>query len=521
MKRAEFNGQTGWYDEDSQEFFASDTWSQAEYGGKTGLYNKTTSEFIESQLPPTPTEQSSGQTLTRKNPIDAAIGMVQNAPQDATNILTGVGELTNAMATHPIDTLAKFGEGIGGSIYDFTHQPRENMNRLQATLQAQAKDPSLTIKSAQDDFSRAADFVEQNPVSAALTIVPVPKTGIASKVATQTLKRDSLTGGIAKQFLGATTGAGPGAIEEALKASASFKKAMRGQISGKEIVENAHTALRELRNIRGKRYRAELDKIANMQGPSSVIDFTNVATTLNDEIQNYFRVRNGVIDWDRPKVNPSAAKDIREIYDYVEKWGSKSGDLSPVGMDELKRYLDDFYSESSQARAFVAKMRKSVHNSISSQVPEYAEMTKAYAEATDLIKDIESNLMLRKQGMSGRITADSTLRRLSSAMRESFEMRRDLLQALSNQGGVDLGGQVAGYLMHEGIPRGLFGKLAGSSMAYFAYLHPKFWPIIAASSPRVVGEFLSVYGKALKYTPIAAKATAAAGVGNLARQAME
>jgi hypothetical protein len=33
--------------------------------------------------------------------------------------------------------------------------------------------------------------------------------------------------------------------------------------------------------------------------------------------------------------------------------------------------------------------------------------------------------------------------------------------------------------------------------AIAVYLKPELWPVLAASSPRVVGEFLRVYGKAL------------------------
>jgi hypothetical protein len=86
---------------------------------------------------------------------------------------------------------------------------------------------------------------------------------------------------------------------------------------------------------------------------------------------------------------------------------------------------------------------------------------------------------------------------LTSSMRENFEMRRDLVDALGTQGGQDIAGQVAGYAMSQAIPRGLVGKVAAGSAGYIAYLHPKFWPILAASSPRVMGEFLNVYGGAL------------------------
>src|SRR4030042_1517691 len=36
----------------------------------------------------------------------------------------------------------------------------------------------------------------------------------------------------------------------------------------------------------------------------------------------------------------------------------------------------------------------------------------------------------------------------------------------------------------------------GGGVYFLKYLNPKMWPILAASSPRVVGEFLNAYGKA-------------------------
>jgi len=127
-------------------------------------------------------------------------------------------------------------------------------------------------------------------------------------------------------------------------------------------------------------------------------------------------------------------------------------------------------------------------------------MTKGYSEATKLIKDVEADLMLRKQGMSGRVTADKTLRRLMSSMRDNFEMRRELVEILGDQGGKDLSGQIAGYTMNTAIPRGLSGTgpaLTGQA-AFAHFINPSFYGVIAASSPRVQGEFLRLFGKGLK-----------------------
>jgi hypothetical protein len=101
--------------------------------------------------------------------------------------------------------------------------------------------------------------------------------------------------------------------------------------------------------------------------------------------------------------------------------------------------------------------------------------------------------------MSGRITADQTLRRLSSALREGFEMRKDLLKTLGNRSSVDVPGEVAGYAATQWLPAGLVGKgMLGGGAYVLKGMNPKLWPILAASSPRIMGEFLSAYGTAMK-----------------------
>jgi hypothetical protein len=205
----------------------------------------------------------------------------------------------------------------------------------------------------------------------------------------------------------------------------------------------------------------------------------------------------GTLDMSRTAIGSKGNKDIEGVVATIRSWGSKPGDKSAVGLDTLKRQLDDFYSESGNARGFVAALRNEVKSTITKSVPEYSQMTKGYSEATSLIKDVESSLMLRKQGMSGRITSDQTLRRLTSAMKDNFELRRDLVNIMGNQAGIDLAGQVAGHAMSPLMPRGMAGvpiNIAGLGASIY-YLNPKFWPIIAASSPRVAGEFLKYFGK--------------------------
>ncbi len=316
-----------------------------------------------------------------------------------------------------------------------------------------------------------------------------------------------------KALMGKLTGTGTGAIDEAVAAGKTaaagtedaFTKAMRGEISGAEIVDSAKAALHEVKNQRMVEYQAGLKQL---EGKKS-IDISPIRRKMDELLERYgFKYATDpttgetFIDTSRTALNKGGNKDVLEIVEKIKDWGKQRGDRTPLGLDILKRQLDDFYSESNSrgTQQLVASLRAEVSGVIKKNVPEYAGMTKGYAEATNLIKDFEAGLMLRKEGMSGRVTADKTLRRLMSAMKDDNSIRLDLLKVLGSKGNVDdLAGQVAGHVMSQPFPRGLAGEtpfLIGEVAMAYKLLNPQWWPILAMSSPRVAGEFLRVIGKA-------------------------
>jgi len=319
-------------------------------------------------------------------------------------------------------------------------------------------------------------------------------------------------GQVMKPFLGRISGVHTEAINEALKSASKadpslnplatktqFDKALRGKITGEEIVENAKNALEAVKNQRQLTYQSHLAEISKNNPNIDTYPIIEKLTELMDSYNIQF-TQSGKIDTSRIAMGAKGRRDIKEIINTVLNWGSKEGDNTAIGLDVLKRQLDDFYSKSSQARQFVTSIRNIVKDTIIDNVPQYAEMTKGYAEATNLIKDIEAGLMLRKQGMSGRIIADQTLRRLMSSMRDNFSLRKELVDVLGAKGGQELSEQIAGHTMRSVVPVGLAGAgpvLIAETM-YARFFNPKFWPVLAASSPRVQAEFLRLWGQSLK-----------------------
>jgi murein DD-endopeptidase MepM/ murein hydrolase activator NlpD len=325
-------------------------------------------------------------------------------------------------------------------------------------------------------------------------------TTMAGEVAGPVLKGAlGMAGKVVKPLLGKMSGTGGAAIDTALQGSKDFTAAMRGDITGEEIVGNAKAALQTLKDARGKAYT---DQLAEISKNTNEIDMTPIQLKLRDLMTSY-RVGvtpEGDIDLSTVAIGNRGRKEIKDMIETVWSWKDKT----PLGVDALKRYLSDFYAESSQARAFTTSLTKEVAKTLENQVPEYANLTKPYAEATNLIKDLEAGLTLRKQGMTGRVVADQTLRRLSSAMRDNFPLRKELVDILSQESGQDLGGQIAGGMMAPALPHGLAGLMAvggaGAGVLLHKIINPAFWGVLAASSPRLQGEFLSIYGKGLKET---------------------
>jgi hypothetical protein len=325
-----------------------------------------------------------------------------------------------------------------------------------------------------------------------------------------------VAGRFGKALMGKLTGTGTGATTEAVEAgksaTESFTKAMRGEISGEQIVDSAQSALNAVKDQRRTAYQAGLKQL---EGKRS-IDISPVRRKMGEMLKKQGLRYNADGELESIYSNSSLTKadlaKVQEMSDTVFRWGKTSGDRTPMGVDTLKRYLDNFYSDTSAIRQITATMRAEVSGVIKKNIPEYAEMTKGYAEVTEIIKDFEAGLMLRKQGMSGRVTADKTLRRLTSAMKDNNELRLDLLRVLGSKGSVDdLVGQVAGHSMSSPFPRGLAGEtpfLIGEVAMAYKLLNPQWWPVLALSSPRVAGEFLRVIGKVSAKT-----AGTSAGIG--------
>jgi hypothetical protein len=307
------------------------------------------------------------------------------------------------------------------------------------------------------------------------------------------------------QVWGGLTGKGEAAIRKAVESGVTggdtaFNKAMRGKITGEEIVSHAKEGLQGLKDIRGAEYRARLDKI-KMDPQEKTGIYQSVLNKLKDLTSpDKFDILMGLGPKGEFKVDFSSSPlaENQNVLEKAIKDTREWKDMTASGLDKLKRRLGtyaDQVKQGSPQESFLTQLRDSVSAGLKERIPQYEKMTKGYSEATNLIKDLEAGLMLRKQGMDGRIVADQTLRRLTSAMQDNHVLRRDLVKALENKT-PDLQGEIAGFTMNSLKPSGLAGSNLGQAGGLaLMMVKPELWPVIAASSPRIAGEFLQFFGK--------------------------
>src|SRR5205085_9448930 len=131
----------------------------------------------------------------------------------------------------------------------------------------------------------------------------------------------------------------------------------------------------------------------------------------------------------------------------------------------------------------------------------YNDMTKGYQQASALIDDIKS-----ATGLGGKAKIDTVFSKLTTAMKGDKELRLEILNTMSKLGEQpDLLDKIAGVNMSPLVPRGLVGKGIDVGTAWAVLqgaFSAKFLPMLLATSPRVVGEFVNGLGIGARKTQV-------------------
>lgn len=296
----------------------------------------------------------------------------------------------------------------------------------------------------------------------------------------------NLTGNIAAQGLGMTTGVGAENVKNAYRAGAQggtdFMANMTGKVPMTQVIDDAKTAVLNMKNQRSAAYRSGMVDISK---DATKLDFTNIDNAVSDAAK--------LVSFKGQVINEGAAAKVGEMSKIVEDWLRLPPDRfhTPEGMDALKQKLgavmESIPYEQGQARLAAGKIYNAAKQTIVDQAPAYAKVMKDYSEASDLINEIQKAFSLKETA-----TADTALRKLQSLTRNNvntnYGNRLDLANKLETQGGKSLIPALSGQAMSSWTPRGL-QSLAPAAEVTAAIMsgNPAVLAMLPASSPRLVG----------------------------------
>src|SRR3972149_981818 len=400
--------------------------------------------------PPPPGRAIAAPTLEPAQPKSVREFLLKSIPESAVGLAKGVaGAVTRPVETGktilsiPIGAAEKGFEALGfpqkpsgaEAIFDaFANMLKERYGSMEAVKETASRDPIgflldvSTVGAPAAGVIKATGAVPRVAEIAGRTAEAISPLEAPITVA-KALRRP------AEEALGFTTGTGRAAVQEAMKGSPEFVKAMRGVTGEEEILGVAQTALQTIKNERGAEYQGKLSEISKLK---------------------------------------------------------QSLDISPIRnkLDEtLKRRPADFYSENKNSRVIVSAVKDSVKGVLTKNVPEYQSMTANYARVSEDINEIQKALSL-----GTRAGADTALKKLLSSMRNNQEFRRSMLNKLDEATAGDLSAQVAGAAMKSPVPAHLGIIGATGVLTYLvkglSVAEPSIAASLAMASPRIVGEVL-------------------------------
>lgn len=289
--------------------------------------------------------------------------------------------------------------------------------------------------------------------------------------------------GLAKNTLGATTGAGAETFGTAYRAgkegSTTFLDNMRGNVPMTDVLDSAKEALTKMRLDRGEQYR---NGMVDISKDKTVINFTPIENAVNS-LKNMGSFKGQVI-------NKNAAGTVDEISNLVNQWKAldPAEYHTPEGLDALKKAIGDV-RDATQFGTPGRKAADTAYNSVKAQIdlqaPTYAKVMKDYSQASEALTEIEKALSL-----GNKAAADTSMRKLQSLMRNNvntnYGNRLGLAKTLEDKG-ADILPAVAGQAASSLTPRGLQG-LAATGAGFASLMNPATMAALPLTSPRLMGE---------------------------------
>jgi hypothetical protein len=430
--------------------------------------------------------------------------------QAAQNLLPSLGQMGSDMfqaVRHPINTATALGDVAGGvaakaGIGDHDQGAADAVGQFFADRygseegfkRALAQDPAGVLGDLGTLLTLGGGAAARAPGVAGRVAGVVGKVGEIVDPVSATLKVGGAVarkgGAAAAHVLGVTTGVGDAPIRELTRAGREGNTAALEQLRGtgnmQDMVDDARSAFGEIRDDRGAQYVQDMGHVFNDTQPMGL---TGVTRQIADERAKVFPT--GKL------ANDAEAANVLDQINSVVGEAQQLGDLTPRGLDSLKRRIDAIGQSAGGAfsKGIANRVSGSLIDTVSARHPDYRTGLLGYTNRSRDLTQIDKELSVFNKN------DNTTLRKLMSSQRNNvntnFGRRGELVDELATKR-PNLPGQIAGASMSGIMPTGLARILGPGSAAAAAYYASNPWALAAipASMPRVVGEAAYKVGQA-------------------------
>lgn len=309
---------------------------------------------------------------------------------------------------------------------------------------------------------------------------------------------------VAKTISSTMSGVPQEAIEQALNNPRAVQTAIKqaaesGEFAEREILDRVTTSFDELLDARRVAFREGLEKVPSEVAEKLSLDGVKTAAKKTLSEFNIRYTDNG-LDFAKSALPKSYNKELQEVIERIDGWD----DLSPKGVDDLREIIDGYKkggvnpdSATKKFNAIVKSLRGEITEYINKEVPEVADLNRAYAQQSDVIDRIKDEVLNGKEG--------TRLRKIMNVFSPKSPIYREVITELGEKTGKDFLSDISGALLAKWTPEGL-GKylttMLGSGATAGAVVTGGLLPgaatigaTAAASSPRIIGGVATTVGK--------------------------
>lgn len=268
----------------------------------------------------------------------------------------------------------------------------------------------------------------------------------------------------------------------------AFVENLRKQVEPDQILTDIRQGINKIQADTSAAYATAKTGWAADRTP---LDFTPIDTA-------YQKVKDSLQVGGKSKIGPAEQRIVDEIGLVLDEWRKDPAARTTLDLDALKQRIDAIYPESpkhTQAQRAVTDVRNAVKDTITSQAPDYADAMKAYETQRTLLRDIDKAL-----GAGDKVAKETALTKVMTLLKNtpSAGLRRQLVEQLKAQGGVDILPAIAGQELSQFVPTSGVGRaVAGGGLTAAAALHhPGLAAVLPFTSPRLMGEAFYGLGRA-------------------------